>query len=286
MLLLQNILLWIASIALLVFVIVVNIKKLPDKPKDDSAWNIDKDALYNNLQRFISSKQEKICAVLNVQNALNLLQNGISEEGFAILTDKACYFVGKVYQKKWIFAFKANIQHRIVANEMKGVKVGSLSRFGMVIPSIISTMLTIREIKWIAYVFMHAEMCEEYEVVGDLCLYTIGLVLVMIFLSVYCFVQAFIVKRTNICIEFTSLTIAFLVSSLGAQEIKDFYKAVSKVQELSMTAIPVVNVAPMVNASSPRNKVESLSELSKLYEQGMVSEEEFNKLKSEIINNQ
>lgn len=291
MIIFYGIFLLICSIALIIFVICINIKKLPDHPLDDKEWQIDYKELYNNLQKFVTNKQEKIHAVLNVQNALRLLKNGISEEGFAILTDKACYFVGKVYQKKWIFSFKSNIQHRIVIGELKGVKIGTLSRLGMLIPSILSAVLTVFEIRWLVYVAMNGERLARIyddDLFGFSGIFIIGITFIMFCLSIYCFVQAFIVKRTNICMEFTSLTIAFLVSALGAQEIKDFYKAVSEVQEHNANSIPTSEISSLINVpntTTPKDKITSLSELSKLYEQGLVSEEEFNKLKAEVMNN-
>lgn len=291
MIIFYGIFLLICSIALIIFVICINIKKLPDHPLDDKEWQIDYKELYSNLQKFVTNKQEKIHAVLNVQNALRLLRNGISEEGFAILTDKACYFVGKVYQKKWIFSFKSNIQHRIVIGELKGVKIGTLSRLGMLIPSILSAVLTVFEIRWLVYVAMNGErLARVYDddLFGFSVIFIIGITFIMFCLSIYCFVQAFIVKRTNICMEFTSLTIAFLVSALGAQEIKDFYKAVSEVQEHNVNSIPTSEISSLIsvpNTATPKDKITSLSELSKLYEQGLVSEEEFNKLKAEVMNN-
>lgn len=143
------ILLWTLSIFTLVLTIKWNSK---DNPIDDSSWNIDKTDLYNKLRRFISNPQENIYAVLNIQNALNVIQNGISEEGFAILTDRACYFIGKIYEKKGIFTRKANVQHRIVVSEMKGVRVGTLSRIRMLIPYILSTALLILQAIWSFYV--------------------------------------------------------------------------------------------------------------------------------------
>ena len=291
MIIFYGIFLLICSIALIIFVVCINIKKLPDHPLDDKEWQIDYKELYSNLQKFVTNKQEKIHAVLNVQNALRLLRNGISEEGFAILTDKACYFVGKVYQKKWIFSFKSNIQHRIVIGELKGVKIGTLSRLGMLIPSILSAVLTVFEIRWLVYVAMNGErLARVYDddLFGFSVIFIIGITFIMFCLSIYCFVQAFIVKRTNICMEFTSLTIAFLVSALGAQEIKDFYKVVSEVQEHNANTIPTSetpNLINVPNTTTPKDKISALSELSKLYEQGLVSEEEFNKLKAEVMSN-
>lgn len=156
------ILLWTLSIFTLVLTIKWNSK---DNPIDDSSWNIDKTDLYNKLRRFISNPQENIYAVLNIQNALNVIQNGISEEGFAILTDRACYFIGKIYEKKGIFTRKANVQHRIVVSEMKGVRVGTLSRIRMLIPYILSTALLILQAIWSFYVgSIHYDQYSVWEV--------------------------------------------------------------------------------------------------------------------------
>lgn len=279
-----SILLWTLSI----FTLVLTIKWNPkDNPIDDSSWNIDKTDLYNKLRRFISNPQEKIYAVLNIQNALNVIQNGISEEGFAVLTDRACYFIGKVYEKRGIFTRKANVQHRIVVSEMKGVRVGTLSRIRMLIPYILSTALLILQAIWSIHIRGNQYNSYSDALFVIIILITTAMQIIMLAVSLYCFLQVFFIKKTNICIEFTSMTVAFMLSSLGAREIKDFYQAVSTVQGLDiMNPVSTQTVAPMQNMQATGNKVERLSELSKLFEQGMISAEEFNKLKAEVINKQ
>ena len=279
-----SILLWTLSIFTLVLTIKWNSK---DNPIDDSSWNIDKTDLYNKLRRFISNPQEKIYAVLNIQNALNVIQNGISEEGFAVLTDRACYFIGKVYEKRGIFTRKANVQHRIVVSEMKGVRVGTLSRIRMLIPYILSTALLILQAIWSIHIRGNQYNSYSDALFVIIIWITTAMQIIMLAVSLYCFLQVFFIKKTNICIEFTSMTVAFMLSSLGAREIKDFYQAVSTVQGLDiMNPVSTQTVAPMQNIQATGNKVERLSELSKLFEQGMISAEEFNQLKAEVINKQ
>lgn len=279
-----SILLWTLSIFTLVLTIKWNSK---DNPIDDSSWNIDKTDLYNKLRRFISNPQEKIYAVLNIQNALNVIQNGISEEGFAVLTDRACYFIGKVYEKRGIFTRKANVQHRIVVSEMKGVRVGTLSRIRMLIPYILSTALLILQAIWSIHIRGNQYNSYSDALFVIIIWITTAMQIIMLAVSLYCFLQVFFIKKTNICIEFTSMTVAFMLSSLGEREIKDFYQAVSTVQGLDiMNPVSTQTVAPMQNMQATGNKVERLSELSKLFEQGMISAEEFNQLKAEVINKQ
>lgn len=290
-----GVILIIATIVLLVLAIKKHRKILHDKPLDDSNWQIDFEDLHNKLRKFVSNREEKIFAVLGIGNAYNLLASGIQENGFCILTDKAAYFIGKVHQKKWIFAFKTNIQHRIITSEMKGINVGTLSRFRMLLLAVLSILLEIANLRC-AYRIFYLTMNDSGYAFEEfwptiLFLGMLGAVIACFILVIYFVLHAFFLKRTNICIEFTFLTVAFQASELGRQEIKDFYKAVSDVQELNVNIVKQVPVEHTVNevrqsAGVYTNKVTSLSELSKLYENGMLTKEEFEQLKQEVMSSQ
>ncbi len=289
-----GIILILCTIALLILAMRQHKKVSEDKPYDDIDRQIDFDDFYSKLRKFVSNEQEKIYAVLGIKNAYNLLTSGIQENGFCILTDKAVYFIGKVHQKKWIFVFRTNVQHRIIASEMKGINVGTLSHIWMLLCAALSTVLLITNL-YCSYNMM------PYTAVSGLAFEKFGptmLVFAMIVAVIVCFIlviyfvlHAFFLKRTNICIEFTSLTAAFLASELGKQEIKDFYKAVSEVQELYVNIVNPIPVEHTVNEVRKStgvytNKVTSLSELSKLYENGMLTKDEFEQLKQEVIGSQ
>ncbi len=263
-----------------------------DKPFDDSRRQIDFDDFYGKLRKFIGNKQEKIYAVLGIKNADNLLTNGIQEKGFCILTDKAAYFIGKVRQKKWIFTFQTNVQHRIIASDMKGINVGALSQIWWLLCAAFSVFVGIAELRWFIRYTIYLENGIELGLI-TIAVHTIMFFCLVINLSVmiYYVLHAFFLKRTNICIEFTSLTAAFLASELGEQEIKDFYKAVSEVQELNVNIVKPASAAHTIsparqNAGAYTNKITSISELSKLYENGMITKEEFEQLKQEVISSQ
>ena len=129
--------LWSVLLCVFVIGILINRKKLKDTPQDDSNWNINYDNLTSALRKFVSNRNEEIVAILGKVNAQTLLNSNINNVGFCILSEKAFYFVGKVWQKKGIFSFKSNIQHRIPITEMKGVKVGTLHRFEIFLLGII-----------------------------------------------------------------------------------------------------------------------------------------------------
>lgn len=276
----------VVLICVFVIGIIINRKKLKDTPQDDSNWNIDYDNLKSALRRFVSNRNEEVVAVLGKVNAQTLLNSNINNVGFCILSDKAFYFVGKVWQKKGIFSFKSNIQHRIPITEMKGIKVGTLHRFGMLLLGITSMFVLIGEIRAVAWLETHGDMLNKIyrhleslwftaEIVGT-CAIPIALVM-----TVYYIAQALLVKRTTVCIEMNGFTVNFLVSELGKQEIKDFYRDLSIMQNDRISATQNVNVSQVsVNV----DKVGKLTELSHLYEQGLLQQEEFERLKKEIIN--
>ena len=291
-----GVILILSTIVLLVLAIRQHQKVSEDKPFDDTNRQIDYDDFYSKLRKFVSNEQEKIYAVLGIENAYNLLTNGIQEKGFCILTDKAVYFIGKVYQKKLIFAFKANVQHRIIASEMKGINVGTLSHIWMLLCAVLSVIVEVSIFRYCNRMInggMEQVALDGFHEISAILLVLgiIASIVIGFFLVIYFVLHAFCLKRTNICIEFTSLTVAFLASELGRQEIKDFYKAVSDVQELNVNIVKQVPVEHTVNevrqsAGVYTNKVTSLSELSKLYENGMLTKEEFEQLKQEVISSQ
>lgn len=284
--------LWIVLLFVIVIGIKINSKKLKDTPQDDSNWNINYDNLKSALRKFVSNRNEEIVAVLGKVNAQTLLNSNINNVGFCILSDKAFYFVGKVWQKKGIFSFKSNIQHRIPITEMKGIKVGTLHRFGMFLLGIISMFVLTGQIRLFAWLVTHEDMVEAFDRVSRNDSFSVpfgriaefgGMFVIPIALvvMVYYIAQALLVKRTTVCIEMNGLTVNFLVGELGKQEIKDFYRDISIMQNDRISTTQNANVS-QVNVNV--DKVGKLTELSHLYEQGLLQQEEFERLKKEIIN--
>lgn len=271
--------LWSVLLCVFVIGILINRKKLKDTPQDDSNWNINYDNLTSALRKFVSNRNEEIVAILGKVNAQTLLNSNINNVGFCILSEKAFYFVGKVWQKKGIFSFKSNIQHRIPITEMKGVKVGTLHRFEIFLLGIISMFVLIAQIRAFTWLVTHEDMLEAIGRIAGLGgFFAIIIALVM---TVYYIAQALLVKRTTVCIEMNGLTVNFLVCELGKQEIKDFYRDLSTMQNDRISAPQNANVS-QVNVNT--DKVGKLTELSQLYEKGLLQQEEFERLKKEIIN--
>lgn len=280
----------IGTIILIAYSIWAICHRLPTKPLDDMGWKIDYEDIYAKLYRFISSHGEVIQSLLGIQNAKQVLANGIDRNGFCILTDKACYFVGHVHQKKWFISTVGNIQHRIVNSELKGIKLKDAIQLRNVIGTVLTSIIFIIDIKGtIKLVKMLSKINEyssEISITSIFVLVFIIFIIICFFLFIYYLSHLILVREPSIQLEFSSETVIFPVYDLGELEIKRFYKSVSKAQEVIINEVksPTTNVVTMVSeVIAPKSKVESLSELSKLYEQKLITQDEFDKLKKEII---
>lgn len=275
----------ISTAILFIYMFVTKTKQGKDAPIDDSHWNNDRERLFTSVQRFISSKNEKILGILGSKFVEELLQKNASDNGFCVLTDKAYYFIGNIYYKKYVITRCTKMQRRINASEMKGIKVGAIYSNRLIICLAVMGLLAYgyyKVLKTFIIQLMLGTVDTEAEFPQVLLLCLVLGTLLLIIGIVYCIANLITTRRTKICLEFTSETISFPVSTLGKREIREFYKCISKVQNL------YINVYPGnedVKVTTPKtDKVGKLKELSLLYEQQLIGKEEFERLKKEIIN--
>ena len=279
----------IAAYVYLILAFISVVTKKPNKPYNDATLSMDKDALTKALLKYVSSSDEQILGILGAQNAECYLETGSTKRGFCFITNKACYFIGNVYQRKGLFLFKKNIQHRIINSELKGIKVDTVSRFIDVIyacvPFILSA-LGVYNFIFLDYYNIYIENDELLEIAAILGL----LVLLPIFIfAIYFLLQIFVFKRIFVCMEFASITIAFPIYTVGELEAKEFYRVISKVQdherkrEISNIPDRSPQQIPATPLSATQDKIGSLKELSTLYAQKLINEQEYNSLKKQLL---
>lgn len=279
----------IAAYVYLILAFISVVTKKPNKPYNDATLSMDKDALTKTLLKYVSSSDEQILGILGAQNAECYLETGSTKRGFCFITNKACYFIGNVYQRKGLFLFKKNIQHRIINSELKGIKVDTVSRFIDVIyacvPFILSA-LGVYNFIFLDYYNIYIENDELLEIAAILGL----LVLLPIFIfAIYFLLQIFVFKRIFVCMEFASITIAFPIYTVGELEAKEFYRVISKVQdherkrEISNIPDRSPQQIPATPLSATQDKIGSLKELSTLYAQKLINEQEYNSLKKQLL---
>ena len=282
----------IAAYVYLILAFISVVTKKPNKPYNDATLSMDKDALTKALLKYVSSSDEQILGILGAQNAECYLETGSTKRGFCFITNKACYFIGNVYQRKGLFLFKKNIQHRIINSELKGIKVDTVSRFIDVLFTcfpFIYFILCIFVFRWV----QSSGMYDSYSYYND----TMEIILIMgifallpIFIfAIYFLLQIFVFKRIFVCMEFANITIAFPIYTVGELEAKEFYRVISKMQdherkrEISNIPDRSPQQIPATPLSATQDKIGSLKELSTLYAQKLINEQEYNSLKKQLL---
>ncbi len=262
-------------------------------PIDDKGEPTDIEKLRSFLSGHLGNKQEIIVGVLGKYNVLN--DETIRKNGLCFVTDVAYYFIGSIWQKKFIFNWKSNVQHRIVATQINGVKLKNLFPWYALVYLV---FLVFAGYKYID-IFKHLPQDAEYSfgVFVFFCLILIS----TLFFIIYSILVMIFRRNTTIDIEFGSQTFCFLINRLGRQEIKDFYSAVSSIQEnvesrLTEQKRETSNFNTKTNRSVSAgernfemridNKITALQDLTKLYEQNSITEDEFKKLKKELLGNE
>lgn len=259
--------------------------KIGNIPIDDSQWQINDRILEAIRTKFLATKQETIVELLGKKSLLDVIAKNNSENGFCFVTEKAYYFVGNVYQKGvGAIYHKTNMQHRIVANELKGVKIKRIFLFRTLVFFLLSVALVALDALieyYYFYIIMDSSGLEQ--VFAAIFIITHVLCGILIFVNLGFMIFK---RRTILSFEFTSEQFYFPIGILGKQEIKDFYQAVSKVQELANQQFqntPVNLNQGSAAVVSTGNKVEQLKELSALLAQEAITAEEFASLKAEIV---
>ncbi len=280
------------TVITLIFMIATRAGKIKDKPLDDSKWQLNDESLNAVKRKHLAHKQETFEGMLGKSSVIKVVEKNSCKQGFCFVTNKAYYFIGNIYQKfHGLFYRKTDIQHRINADELKGVKVERIFLFRTLLFFIISLFNLYFDIR---IDILFGEFGENVgATIAD-----IGVVIVLAFFisQILCLILIIInlinmvsKRRTILCFEFVSQTIQFPVGILGKQEIKDFYNTISRVQKIVQNDVQKdianKNVSNSLNVTTTSNKIEQLKELSALHEQGAIGTEEFETLKAELIGN-
>ncbi len=225
----------------LIVLVVIQQNQLKAHTFKESEWNRDVGFYKDMAIPYLSNKDEEMLSLL----ARNNLKN--KRGGFCILTNRAYYFVGEIWQKKSILSVKSSVQHRVNVEELKGIKIGRLRPWASVILLMSGIVFTICQIiSFCRNILQSLTGNQESDLLN-----------VILFIAICLSVASICVGAPTafsigvIDLEFNGLTISFLVGECGKQEIDDFKKAVSDINERRQS-VPIYNspVSPTVQSSS------------------------------------
>lgn len=253
-------------------------------PNCVQANNRVKQSTQGNFSNLFMSPKERMVVTLGNSYLQNFLQNGGLKKGFAVVSDKRIYFHGKSYD----INYEKNGKRKLIKNEQTKVvdlkDVTGTGTDGCI------------DIKWLIYIVVYlvltiillflliaavAESGSGWEI--------IVLYFVFPLVCVYNYMKS---KMTLITVEYAGGKIGFDKSWFTQREVDEFQKLVhiakDKATEESDNAMAVklqqafvsTNAQPDAAQSSV---VEELVKLGDLLEKGMISRDEFERLKREMI---
>lgn len=261
------------------------------------------------FKNFFMSPKEKLVAVLGNSYIENFLHNGSVEKGFAVVSDKRVYFQGNNYY----ISYDAKGKKKVIRNQQsRTVDLKDVTGTGtdsyvntawfirgcvvavlMIIIAILVMGLTqetgpktVTLVPGNSAMESHNNSEEFAELIGGLMK-----VIAVIFLPVFCFFKYHMSAVSLITIQYAGGVIGFDINWFTQQEIDLFQKqlrvAKDKAIEASDNAVAnklqeaVSNMTQSVSA--PNSKADELTKLVDLLQKGIIAQEEFEKMKKELI---
>lgn len=249
-------------------------------------------------KRLFMSPNEKLVTVLGNSYVENFFQDGTVRNGFAVVSDKRAYFQGNNYyishdakgNKKVI----KNQQSRTVdLKDVTGTGTDSYSNIAWKIWGVISLIIVVLGL--ITFWNMTAHAVAEIEPVsaGTTSIKSVSYIwlLLLLIFPIFCFFMYQRSKVSLITIQYAGGEIGFDKNWFTQQEIDLFQKQLRLAKDKAIEASEnaVANklqeaVASMAqSASSSNSKADELTKLVDLLQKGVITQEEFNKMKKEMI---
>lgn len=210
------------------------------------------------FRNFFMSPNEKLVAVLGNSYLEKFFHSGKIENGFAVASDKRVYFQGKKYYLGEDGEIEENYNSRVVdLRDVTGTGFDSFVDNGWLYLGIGNSVLCIL-----------------------LLLAIIGIPLG--FFAVYCFYRYYKSKHSFIIIQYAGGEIGYELKWFGNQEIELFQKQLrlAKDKNIEKENNPRFNEVPNKTQTSIADE---LSKLADLLQKEIITQEEFEKMKKDLI---
>lgn len=237
-------------------------------PKCVQSENVQAGKLETKFKGFFMSPQEKMVTVLGDSYLENFLQNGSVRKGFAVASDKRVYFQGKKYYINEAGDIEETYNSRIVdLRDVTGTGFDSYVDKSWIFHGIIMGII---------FFFMCCvSFADEPWEKGPL-------IIAAFFLcaTLYCFFQYQRSKLSLIVIQYAGGEIGFDLKWFQNQEIELFQKQLRLAKDKVLEKEDNQTVSEVQAKSSVADE---LSKLADLLSRGAITQEEFDKMKKELI---
>lgn len=222
---------------------------------------------------FFVSKDENVVAELGSSYIQNYLSSGSLSAGFVAVSQRRAYFNGTSYYKDYQGKWKSQLQEKVVdLKDITGTGCSIYKHAGMLVVAIVLFVMGF-------FTFIGIGL-ESFSMAFGI-VTTVFTVPGIVLIALYC-----CTKMTLFTIEFAGGSISFNISWYGKSAVdifqKELRKAMADVKDRGMEQVQTVSPVPTASVSAS-GKAETLREYAKLREEGLISEEEFQQMKSDLI---
>ena len=219
------------------------------------------------FKSFFMSPQETMVTILGNSYLENFLQNGSVRKGFAVASDKRVYFQGKKYYINEAGEIEETHNSRIVdLRDVTGTGFDSYAEKSWKYRGIFMSVI---------FVICCLFLIDEWRIVLA--------VVAAFFLcaSLYCFFRYQKSKLSLIVIQYAGGEIGFDLNWFQNQEIEVFQKQLRLAKD---KVLEKENNQAISEAQAKNSVVDELIKLADLLEKGVITQEEFEKMKNKLVN--
>lgn len=220
----------------------------------------------NDLREILVDPSEKIVSNLGNNYVQNFLNTGYIGYGFAVLTDRRVYFKGNCLYKQGRRYVKRDEDRILDIEDVTGSGFETNNPISYLIIATILTPLTL-----LTFILSPMAGTPTAALLGF-----IPLALCIVFYVLY-----FIKRRNLFKIDYAGGSIAFSLGFISKEEAASFSKALRQTKDASKAkaaAKPVTASAP-----APLSDADELVKYSQLLAQGVITQEEFEAKKKQIL---
>ncbi len=250
----------------------------------------------SKFRKFFMSPNEKLVAVLGNSYVENFFQNGSISKGFSVVSDKRAYFQGNSYyisyNDKGRKIVVKNSQSRTVdLQDVTGTGTGTdnYAQVGWKILCIIIPVVFLLVAMVLMFFYILFANPSSGSSSGGNTAFWFG---ILIIAEIYCFFMYQRSKTSLITIQYAGGEIGFDKKWFTDQEIQLFQKQIRLAKDKAIEASDnaVANrlqeaVSAMAQSTISQNNsvADELSKLADLLSTGVITQEEFDKMKRELI---
>lgn len=249
-------------------------------------------------QDFFRSSDEKMVAVLGESYFDDYMNKGVLKNGFAVLSDKRLYLNGKYYnvtvRKNGTNNYQQISQEKTLdLRDIVGVGFEDTSRRKWFILSIVIALLCIPVAAILAYIFVMKLLLPSgtdmtaVNMDGLESIFNVVFIILLVFGALFWFYSIYMsIKetRTYITIQYAGGIVAFRQTWYSDSDMEQFqnFVHITKDSVISENSKTIASKAETFSTQKA-SVADEISKLNELLAQGILSQEEFDKAKKELL---